>query len=96
MPHETDNSSWATDPRILLAETSTTLQYDFDTATVFGFLKHFGLENEVKVNLEANRALLDGKLSMETIAAQSEAEGLNPLPRSGRLERLENLVSGYF
>ncbi len=35
-------------------------QYDFDTATVFGFLKHFGLEDEVKVNLEANHALLAG------------------------------------
>jgi xylose isomerase len=35
-------------------------QYDFDTATVYGFLKHFGLENEVKVNLEANHALLAG------------------------------------
>jgi xylose isomerase len=35
-------------------------QYDFDTATVYGFLKHFGLENEVRVNLEANHALLAG------------------------------------
>jgi len=35
-------------------------QYDFDTATVYGFLKHFGLENEVKVNLEANHTLLAG------------------------------------
>jgi xylose isomerase len=35
-------------------------QYDFDTATVYGFLKHYGLENEVKVNLEANHALLAG------------------------------------
>jgi xylose isomerase len=35
-------------------------QYDFDTATVYGFLKHFGLEKEVKVNLEANHALLAG------------------------------------
>ncbi len=35
-------------------------QYDFDTATVFGFLKQFGLEEEVKVNLEANHALLAG------------------------------------
>ena len=33
-------------------------QYDFDTATVFGFLKRFGLENEVKVNIEANHATL--------------------------------------
>ena len=35
-------------------------QYDFDTATVYGFLKRFGLENEVRVNLEANHALLAG------------------------------------
>ncbi len=35
-------------------------QYDFDTATVFGFLKKNGLENEVKLNLEANHALLAG------------------------------------
>jgi xylose isomerase len=35
-------------------------QYDFDTATVFGFLQKYGLENEVKVNLEANHALLAG------------------------------------
>jgi xylose isomerase len=35
-------------------------QYDYDTATVYGFLKEFGLENEVKVNLEANHATLAG------------------------------------
>ena len=38
----------------------TTHQYDFDAATVFGFLKKFGLESEVKLNLEANHALLAG------------------------------------
>jgi xylose isomerase len=38
----------------------TSHQYDFDTATVYGFLKSFGLENEVKVNLEANHATLAG------------------------------------
>jgi xylose isomerase len=38
----------------------TSHQYDFDTATVYGFLKQFGLEKEVKVNLEANHALLAG------------------------------------
>jgi xylose isomerase len=38
----------------------TSHQYDFDTATVYGFLKRFGLENEVKVNLEANHATLAG------------------------------------
>lgn len=43
-------------------------QYDFDAATVFGFLKHFGLENEVKVNLEANHALLAGHTFEHEIA----------------------------
>ncbi|KJG08162.1 xylose isomerase [Photobacterium angustum] len=35
-------------------------QYDYDVATVYGFLKQFGLENEVKVNIEANHATLAG------------------------------------
>jgi xylose isomerase len=33
-------------------------QYDHDSATVYGFLKRYGLEKEVKVNLEANHATL--------------------------------------
>jgi len=33
-------------------------QYDFDVATVFGFLKANGLENEVKVNIEVGHAVL--------------------------------------
>ncbi len=43
-------------------------QYDFDTATVFGFLKYFGLEKEVKVNLEGNHALLAGHTFEHEIA----------------------------
>ncbi len=35
-------------------------QYDFDVATVYGFLKRFGLENEVKVNIEQGHAILAG------------------------------------
>lgn len=35
-------------------------QYDFDVATVYGFLKRYGLEREVKVNIEANHATLSG------------------------------------
>ncbi|MDT0596495.1 xylose isomerase [Glaciecola petra] len=35
-------------------------QYDYDSATVYGFLKQFGLENEFKVNIEANHATLAG------------------------------------
>ena len=35
-------------------------QYDYDTATVYGFLKDFGLENEVKLNIEQGHAILAG------------------------------------
>jgi xylose isomerase len=35
-------------------------QYDFDVATVYGTLKRYGLEKEVKVNIEANHATLAG------------------------------------
>ena len=35
-------------------------QYDYDTATVFGFLQRYGLENEIKVNIEVNHATLSG------------------------------------
>lgn len=43
-------------------------QYDFDTATVYGFLKRYGLENEVKVNIEANHATLAGHTFEHEIA----------------------------
>jgi len=35
-------------------------QYDFDVASVYGFLKHYGLEREVKVNIEHGHAVLAG------------------------------------
>ncbi len=43
-------------------------QYDFDVATVYGFLKRFGLEKEVRVNIEANHALLAGHTFEHEIA----------------------------
>jgi xylose isomerase len=43
-------------------------QYDHDVATVFGFLKAHGLENEVKVNIEQNHALLAGHTFEHEIA----------------------------
>jgi xylose isomerase len=33
-------------------------QYDYDVATVFGFLQRYGLEKEVKVNIEVGHAVL--------------------------------------
>ena len=35
-------------------------QYDYDVATVYGFLRRYGLEREIKVNIEANHATLAG------------------------------------
>ncbi|MEP5729405.1 MAG: xylose isomerase [Sulfitobacter sp.] len=35
-------------------------QYDYDVATVYGFLKDFGLEGEVRVNIEQGHAILAG------------------------------------
>ena len=35
-------------------------QYDFDTETVIGFLRHYGLDKDFKVNIEVNHATLAG------------------------------------
>lgn len=35
-------------------------QYDYDSATVIGFLRHFGLEKDFKLNIEVNHATLAG------------------------------------
>ena len=35
-------------------------QYDYDVATVYGFLKEFGLEEEVQMNIEQGHAILAG------------------------------------
>ncbi len=43
-------------------------QYDFDAATVYGFLKHYGLEKDVKLNLEENHAILAGHTFEHEIA----------------------------
>lgn len=50
-------------------------QYDFDVATVYGFLKAYGLEGEVKVNIEANHATLSGH-SFEHEIALAHALGI--------------------
>jgi xylose isomerase len=50
-------------------------QYDFDVATVYGFLKSYGLENDVKVNIEANHATLSGH-SFEHEIATAAALGI--------------------
>ncbi len=50
-------------------------QYDFDAATVYAFLARYGLEREVKLNLEANHATLAGH-SFEHELAVARAYGI--------------------
>lgn len=50
-------------------------QYDYDVATVYGFLKRNGLENEVKVNIEQGHAILAGH-SFEHELAMANALGI--------------------
>ncbi len=47
-------------------------QYDYDVATVYGFLKDFGLENEVKVNIEQGHAILAGHSFEHELATARE------------------------
>jgi len=50
-------------------------QYDYDVATVYGFLKRHGLEGEVKVNIEQGHAILAGH-SFEHEIALANALGI--------------------
>ena len=50
-------------------------QYDFDCATVHGFLQRYGLEDEIKVNIEANHATLAGH-SFEHELSYATAHGI--------------------
>ncbi len=50
-------------------------QYDYDVATVYGFLKKFGLEKEVRLNIEQGHAILAGH-SFEHELALANALGV--------------------
>lgn len=50
-------------------------QYDFDVASVYAFLKTFKLEDEVKINIEQNHAILAGH-SFEHEIALAQALGV--------------------
>ena len=50
-------------------------QYDFDAATCIGFLRKYGLEGEVKLNLEQGHAILAGH-SFEHEIAVAASEGM--------------------
>ena len=50
-------------------------QYDYDVATVYGFLKEFGLEKDVQVNIEQGHAILAGH-SFEHELAMARSLGI--------------------
>ncbi|MCD8185986.1 MAG: xylose isomerase, partial [Rikenellaceae bacterium] len=48
-------------------------QYDFDTETVIGFLRHYGLDKDFKVNIEVNHATLAGHTFQHELQAAADA-----------------------
>jgi len=50
-------------------------QYDYDVATVYGFLRRYGLEKEIRINIEQNHALLAGH-TFEHEIAMAQALGV--------------------
>jgi xylose isomerase len=48
-------------------------QYDTDTETVIGFLRHYGLDKDFKVNIEVNHATLAGHTFEHELQAAADA-----------------------
>lgn len=48
-------------------------QYDFDTSTVIGFLRHFGLDKDFKLNIEVNHSTLAGHTFAHEIRMAADA-----------------------
>ena len=48
-------------------------QYDFDTATVVGFLRYYGLEKDFKLNIEVNHATLAGHSFQHELQTAADA-----------------------
>jgi xylose isomerase len=48
-------------------------QYDYDCATVVGFLRHFGLDKDFKLNIEVNHATLAGHTFQHELQVAADA-----------------------
>jgi xylose isomerase len=48
-------------------------QYDFDSATVIGFLRHYGLDKDFKLNIEVNHATLAGHTFQHDLQVAADA-----------------------
>jgi xylose isomerase len=68
-------------------------QYDVDTETVIGFLRHYGLDKDFAINIEVNHATLAGHTFEHELQAAADAGMLCSIdanrgdgPRSGHRE----------
>ncbi|NSW95290.1 MAG: xylose isomerase, partial [Bacteroidales bacterium] len=48
-------------------------QYDYDAATVIGFLRHYGLDKDFKLNIEVNHAILAGHTFAHDLQVAADA-----------------------
>ncbi len=48
-------------------------QYDYDSATVIGFLRHYGLDQDFKLNVEVNHATLSGHTFQHELQVAADA-----------------------
>jgi xylose isomerase len=60
-----------------------------------GALEHHVEDRYLGWSRPGPRAMLEGKESLEQIAARVERENINPQPRSGRQEYIELLLNRY-
>lgn len=54
-------------------------QYDFDAATAVGFLRHYGLDKDFKLNVEANHATLAGHTFQHELRVGIDALGMGSI-----------------
>jgi xylose isomerase len=54
-------------------------QYDFDTATVIGFLRYYGLDKDFKLNIEVNHATLAGHSFQHELQTAADASLLGSI-----------------
>jgi len=54
-------------------------QYDYDCATVMGFLREYGLEKDFKINIEVNHATLAGHTFQHELQVAADADMLGSM-----------------
>ena len=54
-------------------------QYDYDSETVIGFLRHYGLDKDFKLNIEVNHATLSGHTMEHELQVAADAKMLGSI-----------------